>query len=95
MELTAAKIRELMANAQRTIAERKVQLGLVNWILCLWNIPQGETNAANGINLPAGVIPDTETMDKMRRAAQLQAQITARLNSGILSNLPSTETEAK
>lgn len=83
VELTAAKIRELMANAQRTIAERKVQLGL------------GETNAANGINLPAGVIPDTETMDKMRRAAQLQAQITARLNSGILSNLPSTETEAK
>ncbi|VDP41579.1 unnamed protein product [Echinostoma caproni] len=44
--------------------------------------------------MPAGVIPDTETIDKMRRAAQLQAQIAARLNTGILSNLPSSEVES-
>ncbi|VDQ01285.1 unnamed protein product [Trichobilharzia regenti] len=72
VELTASKIRELMANAQRTIAQRKVELGL--------------NGAANGLNFPSGVIPDTETIDKMRRAAQLQAQIAARLNTGILSS---------
>nr|AAX31076.1 SJCHGC09789 protein [Schistosoma japonicum] len=74
VELTAGKIREMMANAQRAIAQRKVELGLT------------ENGAANGLNFPPGVIPDTETVDKMRRAAQLQAQITARLNSGILSS---------
>ncbi|CAL8071137.1 unnamed protein product [Calicophoron daubneyi] len=81
-ELTAAKIREMMASAQRTIAERKYQLGL------------GESNAANGLNVPPGVIPDTETFDKMRRAAQLQAQIAARLSTGILSSY-ALESEAK
>uniref|UniRef100_A0A094ZW88 U4/U6 small nuclear ribonucleoprotein Prp3 n=1 Tax=Schistosoma haematobium TaxID=6185 RepID=A0A094ZW88_SCHHA len=74
VELTAGKIREMMANAQRAIAQRKFELGLT------------ENGAANGLNFPPGVIPDTETVDKMRRAAQLQAQINARLNSGILSS---------
>ncbi|KER23365.1 hypothetical protein T265_08739 [Opisthorchis viverrini] len=82
VELTAAKIREMMASAQRTIAERKVQLGL------------GEGKSANGLNVPSGTIPDTETFDKLRRAAQLQAQIAARMNSGILSKYAvSAETE--
>ncbi|TGZ69959.1 hypothetical protein CRM22_003447 [Opisthorchis felineus] len=84
VELTAAKIREMMASAQRTIAERKVQLGL------------GEGKSANGLNVPSGTIPDTETFDKLRRAAQLQAQIAARMNSGILSKYAvSAETETK
>ncbi|KAF8568148.1 hypothetical protein P879_01460 [Paragonimus westermani] len=82
VELTATKIREMMANAQKTIAERKVQLGL------------GETHTANGLNIPPGAIPDAETFDKMRRAAQLQAQIAARLNSGILSSYISSETDS-
>ncbi|KAF6776384.1 hypothetical protein AHF37_04302 [Paragonimus kellicotti] len=82
VELTATKIREMMANAQKTIAERKVQLGL------------GETHTANGLTVPPGAIPDAETFDKMRRAAQLQAQITARLNSGILSSYISSETDS-
>ncbi|KAF7261469.1 hypothetical protein EG68_01179 [Paragonimus skrjabini miyazakii] len=83
VELTATKIREMMANAQKTIAERKVQLGL------------GETHTANGLSFPPGAIPDAETFDKMRRAAQLQAQIAARLNSGILSSYISSETDSR
>lgn len=40
----------------------------------------------NGLYFSPGQIPDNDTIDKLRRAAQLQAQITARLKSGILSN---------
>lgn len=71
-ELTAARIREMMANAQKTISERKAQLGLAE-----------------------GNMPDPETMNKMHRTAQLQAQIAEKLNSGLLDNLQSSEAESK
>lgn len=33
VELTAGKIREMMANAQRAIAQRKFELGLVGFVI--------------------------------------------------------------
>ncbi|VDL90833.1 unnamed protein product [Schistocephalus solidus] len=70
-ELTSAKIRELMENAQRTIAKRKQDLGLAN-------VP------ATPYLVPQGLIADPERAEKARRAAELQAKIAAKLDTGIL-----------
>nr|CDS15572.1 U4:U6 small nuclear ribonucleoprotein Prp3 [Echinococcus granulosus] len=67
-ELSSAKIRELMENAQRTIAERKQSLGL-------------EGIPAKPQLVPQGLIADPETAERARRAAELQARIASRFDS--------------
>jgi len=70
-QLTPDKIKEMMANAQKTIQERKIQLGVPN-------IPTPP---------PAPKAKINEAEVKAKRAAELQAQIQARL-SGMAGTLP-------
>nr|VZI39355.1 unnamed protein product [Spirometra erinaceieuropaei] len=77
-ELTSAKIRELMEKAQQTIAKRKQDLGLSN-------VP------ATPYMVPQGLIADPERAEKARKAAELQAKIAAKLDTGILKTDPSPE----
>ncbi|VDK33462.1 unnamed protein product [Taenia asiatica] len=75
-ELSSAKIRELMENAQRTIAERKQSLGL-------------EAIPAKPQLIPQGLIADPETAERARRAAELQARIASRFDSIVKRTEPS------
>ncbi|KAL5111832.1 U4/U6 small nuclear ribonucleoprotein Prp3 [Taenia crassiceps] len=75
-ELSSAKIRELMENAQRTIAERKQSLGL-------------EGIPAKPQLIPQGLIADPETAERARRAAELQARIASKFDSIVKRTEPS------
>uniref|UniRef100_A0A158QGP0 Ubiquitin-like domain-containing protein n=1 Tax=Rodentolepis nana TaxID=102285 RepID=A0A158QGP0_RODNA len=67
-QLSSAKIRELMENAQRTIAERKQSLGI-------------KTIPAQPVIVPQGLIANPEIAEKARKAAELQARIASRFES--------------
>ncbi|KAM3174696.1 hypothetical protein ACTXT7_010020 [Hymenolepis weldensis] len=67
-QLSSAKIRELMENAQRTIAERKQSLGL-------------ESIPAKPVMVPQGLIANPEIAERARKAAELQARIASRFES--------------
>ncbi|KAL3313524.1 hypothetical protein Ciccas_007873 [Cichlidogyrus casuarinus] len=60
-----------MENAQKTIAERKAQLGI---------------NPMTHLTMPEGLIADSARAERARRAAELQAKIQAKFNSGIVKN---------
>ncbi|XP_071098058.1 U4/U6 small nuclear ribonucleoprotein Prp3-like [Haliotis cracherodii] len=71
-QLTADKIKDMMMNAQKMIQERKAQI----------QATMPPSNPALGT---AGLM--TDAMDKARRAAELQAQIQARL-TGLSQSVP-------
>lgn len=73
-QLTPDKIQEMMANAQKMIQERKAQLKAT--------MPQPSSQMPK----PASAMAD-DTTNKSKRAAELQAQIQARL-SGLSGALP-------
>ncbi|KAK3781727.1 hypothetical protein RRG08_022679 [Elysia crispata] len=96
-QLTPDKIKEMMANAQKMIQERKAQLGatlsgggvaMQGGLLPTPNMPPSMAMPAPG----AGQFPTAAGADaalqKARRAAELQAQIQARLTNLATTGLP-------
>ncbi|XP_020283218.1 U4/U6 small nuclear ribonucleoprotein Prp3 [Pseudomyrmex gracilis] len=87
-QLSADKIRQMMANAQREIEERKRALKAIKQEdAAAKPLFKGrETISAVGSMYNQGLLSKTDS-DKARKLAALQAQIRNKLNSGILSNV--------
>ncbi|CAG5114924.1 unnamed protein product [Candidula unifasciata] len=78
-QLSPDKIKEMMANAQKMIQERKAQLQSV---MPVASMPPPRI----GMAAPSG--PTDAAMNKAKRAAELHAQIQARLSGGPNAGLP-------
>lgn len=72
-QLTADKIKEMMANAQRTIQERKAQLGHL-----VPSVPVAPVPSSQGAGVSSAAFMN-DAMEKAKRAAELQARIQASL----------------
>lgn len=81
-KLSSSKIKEMMANAQKEIEERKRTLDAPKNNIVNTNVPI-PTPSIYGI--PMGLMNRGDA-DKARKIAQLQAQIKNKLSSGILAN---------
>ncbi|CAI9736354.1 U6 small nuclear ribonucleoprotein Prp3-like [Octopus vulgaris] len=79
-QLTADKVKEMMANAQRMIQERKAQLSIHTP-----SVPPGVVGSVDSISLSAQPSPSqtqqlmNDAVEKAKRAAELQARIQAQL----------------
>ncbi|KAH0956150.1 hypothetical protein HN011_001978 [Eciton burchellii] len=86
-QLSADKIRQMMANAQREIEERKRALKAIKQEDATKPLFKGrDTLPTVGSMYNQGLLSKTDS-DKARKIAALQAQIRNKLNSGLLGNV--------
>ncbi|XP_011633950.1 U4/U6 small nuclear ribonucleoprotein Prp3 [Pogonomyrmex barbatus] len=87
-QLSADKIKQMMANAQREIEERKRALKAIKQedISAKPSFKGRDTLPTVGSMYNQGLLSKTDS-DKARKIAALQAQIRNKLNSGLLSNV--------